>query len=149
MEYKFLQAALNEARLAKLKGEIPVGAIIVKDNKIISQAHNLKEELNNPSAHAEIIAIQEAAKRLSNWRLKGCEMYVTLEPCPMCAACICQSRISKIYIGTFDPISGACGSVVNLIQNEYLKYNTQVEWLYSEECSDILKEFFKEKRKDC
>lgn len=146
MEHKFLNEAMGEAKIAKLEGEIPVGAVIVKDNKIIARAHNLKEKLNSPSAHAEIIALEKAAKALNNWRLRGCEMYVTLEPCPMCAACICQSRISKVYIGTFDPISGACGSVINLIQNEYLKYNTQVEWLYSEECSNILKEFFKEIR---
>ncbi|KHD35010.1 adenosine deaminase [Clostridium acetobutylicum] len=146
MKNEFLNEAIKEAKLAKKEGEVPVGAVIVKDNKIIATSHNLKESLKNPSAHAEIIAIERAAKYLNNWRLNGCEMYVTLEPCPMCAACICQSRISKVYVGTFDPISGACGSVVNITQNDYLRYHTEVEWLYSNECSDILKGFFKDRR---
>ncbi|MCR3758976.1 nucleoside deaminase [Clostridium felsineum] len=146
MKYEFLYEAIKEAKLAKAEGEVPVGAVIVKDDKIIASAHNLKEKLKKTSAHAEMLAIELAAKSLSNWRLNGCEMYVTLEPCPMCAACICQSRLSKIYIGTFDPVSGACGSVINLMQNEYLKYHTDVEWLYSDECSNILKDFFKRRR---
>lgn len=145
---KFLDNAVEEAEIARLEGEVPVGAIIVKNNKIIASAHNMKEKLKDPTAHAEIMAIRRATEILKDWRLTGCELYVTLEPCPMCAAAICQSRISKVYIGTFDPIAGACGSVVNLMQNSYLNYNVEVKWLYSERCSELLTDFFKSKRKN-
>lgn len=143
----FMKEALKEAYKAKKKGEVPVGAIIVKDNKIISRAHNLRENLNSPIAHAEILAIEEASRKLGSWRLNGCEIFVTLEPCPMCAGAILQSRISKLYIGTFDESSGACGSVINLVQNRNLSYFLDVIWMYNEECSSILTDFFKERRK--
>ena len=106
-----LSLALEEAEKAREKGEVPVGAVIVKNGEIIAWAHNLKETLKDPTAHAEILAIREACNKLNNWRLHGCEMYVTLEPCPMCAGAILQSRLSKIYIGTFDDTTGAAGSV--------------------------------------
>lgn len=146
MEKDFLDIAIKEAKAAELSGEVPVGAVIVKDNEVISVAHNMKETLKDVTAHAEILAIKKASEKLDNWRLKGCEMYVTLEPCAMCAAAICQSRISKIYIGTFDPEAGACGSVINLVQSERIGYNMDVKWLYSEKCSDLLKDFFKHRR---
>lgn len=139
--------AIKEAEKARDLGEIPVGAIIVKDGIVIAKAHNLKEKLNDPTAHAEILAIKEATKKLNNWRLTGCEMFVTLEPCPMCAGAILQSRISKIYIGTFDETSGACGSVINLLQNPNLNYSLDVIWSYDEKCSNILTEFFEKRRK--
>ena len=112
-----LSLALEEAEKAREKGEVPVGAVIVKNGEIIARAHNLKETLKDPTAHAEMLAIREACNKLNNWRLHGCEMYVTLEPCPMCAGAILQSRLSKIYIGTFDDTTGAAGSVVNILQN--------------------------------
>lgn len=146
MEEIFMEEALNEAKIALSLGEVPVGAVIVKDNKIISKAYNLRESLKDPTAHAEIIAMKKASDLLNNWRLNGCSMYVTLEPCPMCAGAIVQSRISKVYIGTFDPTCGACGSVVNLLQNKYINSYVDVSWLYNEECSNILKDFFKMKR---
>ncbi|MCD2346773.1 nucleoside deaminase [Clostridium guangxiense] len=146
MENNFLDLAIKEAEKAAVKGEVPVGAVIVKDNKIIGRAHNMKETLKDVTAHAEVFAIREASKKLNNWRLNGCEMYVTLEPCAMCAATICQSRISKIYIGTFDPEAGACGSVINLLQSGRLGYSVNVKWLYSEKCSELLKDFFKYRR---
>ncbi|SHK48716.1 tRNA(adenine34) deaminase [Clostridium cavendishii DSM 21758] len=142
-----MKEALKEAYKAKDKGEVPVGAVIVKDNKIIARAHNLRESLNSPIAHAEILAIEEASKTLGSWRLNGCELFVTLEPCPMCAGAILQSRISRLYIGTFDESSGACGSVINLVQNRNLSYFLEVNWNYNEECSRVLSEFFKEKRR--
>lgn len=147
MKEVYIKEALREAEKAKEIGEIPVGAIIVKDNKILARAHNLKEILNDCTAHAEILAIKKASLILKNWRLQGCEMYVTLEPCPMCASAIAAARIRKIYIGTFDSTIGACGSVVNLLQNQYLNYNVDVKWLYSEACSKIITDFFKERRK--
>lgn len=146
MENNFLSLAIKEAEKAASKGEVPVGAAIVKNNEVIAKAYNMKESLKDVTAHAEILAIKRASEKLNNWRLKGCEMYVTLEPCAMCAAAICQSRISKIYIGTFDPEAGACGSVINLVQSERMGYNVNVKWLYSEKCSDLLKDFFKHRR---
>ncbi|WP_127837301.1 nucleoside deaminase [Clostridium prolinivorans] len=148
MQELFIKEAIKEAYKALKLNEVPVGAIIVKDNKIISRAFNLKEKLKDPTAHAEILAIKKACKVLNNWRLSGCSLYVTLEPCPMCASAIAQARISNLYIGTFDPTSGGCGSVINIIENPYLNYKVNVNWIYSSECSRILTEFFKTKRKD-
>ena len=143
----FMKEALKEAKKAYKKLEVPVGVVIVKDNNIISRAYNKKEEKNNPTQHAEIIAIEKACKKLKNWRLNGCKMYVTLEPCPMCAGAIVSSRIEKVYIGTKDEKTGACGSKLNLLQ-EY-NFDTQVEieiGLLQDECKNILKDFFKELR---
>lgn len=143
----FLDIAKEEAKIAMSKGEIPIGAVIVKDNIVISKAHNLKETLNDVTAHAEILAIRKASKVLNDWRLKGTEMYVTLEPCSMCASAIIQSRISKLHIGTFNKDMGACGSVINLIDSRKLDSFVNVNWLYDEECSKLLMEFFQLKRK--
>lgn len=141
-----LSLALEEARKAREKGEVPVGVVIIKNGEVIAKAHNLKETLNDPTAHAEILAIREACNKLNNWRLHGCEMYVTLEPCPMCAGAILQSRISKIYIGTFDDTTGAAGSVVNILQNHNLNHFLEVVWVNDEKCSKILTKFFKDRR---
>ena len=141
-----LSLALEEAEKAREKGEVPVGAVIVKDGEIIARAHNLKETLKDPTAHAEILAIREACNKLNNWRLNGCEMYVTLEPCPMCAGAIIQSRLSKIYIGTFDDTPCAAGSVVNIIQIHNVNYFLEVVWENDEKCSKILTKFFKDRR---
>lgn len=143
---KFMNAALEEARKAYELKEVPVGVVIVKAGKIISKAHNLKEFNKDVTAHAEIIAIRNAERVLDNWRLSDCEMYVTLEPCPMCASAIAQSRIKKLYIGTSDINGGACGSIINLIQNDALGYMVDVVWMYKKECSDILSIFFKKRR---
>lgn len=147
MENNFLVEAIKEAKKAEDLGEVPVGAVIVKDNKIIARAHNMTEKLKDPTAHAEVLAIKRACEVIQNWRLNGCELYVTLEPCPMCAGAIYQSRINKVYIGTFDSVSGACGSVINVLQNNYLNSNIDVRWIYNEECSILLEKFFKSKRK--
>lgn len=142
----FFNVAKEEALLAMHKGEIPVGAVIVKNGVIIGKAHNLKETLNDSTAHAEILAIKEAAKYTGDWRLNGTEMYVTLEPCPMCASAIVQSRISKVYIGTFNKDMGACGSVINLLESRELNSFVNIKWLYDEECSDMLVKFFYNRR---
>ena len=146
MEY--LDIAKEEARMAMMEGEIPVGAVIVKDGSVIARAHNLKEQTNDPTAHAEILAIRKASAVLGDWRLDGAEMYVTLEPCPMCASAIVQSRISKVYIGTFNKDMGACGSVISLLDSRRLNCFVEVKWLYDEECSKILMKFFEENRND-
>lgn len=142
----FMGEALKEAEKALSLGEVPVGAIIVKDNKIIARAHNLRETLNDPTAHAEIIAIKKASETLQNWRLTGCSLYVTLEPCPMCSGAIIQCRIRNVYIGTFDDKVGCCGSVFNLMNNEYLNTHINIKWMYDNKCSEILSDFFKQKR---
>ncbi|MGL5085905.1 MAG: nucleoside deaminase [Clostridium sp.] len=142
-----MKIALDEAIKGKDKGEIPVGAVIVKNGEVISKSHNLKETLKLPTAHAEILAIEEACKKLDNWRLSGCKMYVTLEPCPMCASAIVQSRISKVYIGTFNKDMGACGSVLNLLDYNMLNGFVDVKWCYDNECSEILRSFFEDRRK--
>jgi len=143
----FMKFAKEEAILAMNKGEIPIGAVIVKDGVVIGKAHNLKETLKNSTAHAEILAITEASKYIGDWRLNGTEMYVTLEPCPMCASAILQSRISKVYIGTFNKEMGACGSIMNLLDSRKLNSFVDVKWVYDEECSEILTRFFNNKRK--
>jgi tRNA(adenine34) deaminase len=141
-----MEEALKQAEIALKLKEVPVGVVIVKDEKIIAMAYNLKETLKDCTAHAEIIAIRKASEVLQNWRLNGCDMYVTLEPCPMCAGAIAQARVKNLYIGTFDQDTGACGSVINIVQNEYLKYGVNVCWTYDERCSKILTEFFRKRR---
>lgn len=145
MEQKeyFMKEALLEARKAYKKLEIPVGAIIVKDGEIIARAHNIKEEKKDTTKHAEILAIQRASKKLETWRLNDCEMYVTLEPCPMCAGAIIQSRLKKIYIGTMDEKTGACGSVLNLLEDYKFNHKVEVEkGILKDDCEKMLKEFF-------
>lgn len=144
---KFMKEALKEAKKAYDKLEIPVGAVIVKDGKIIARAHNLKETKKDTTNHAEILAIKKASKKLDSWRLLDCEMYITLEPCAMCAGAIIQSRIKKIYIGTLDEKTGAAGSVLNVFEYQF---NHQVEvekGILKENCENILKDFFKMLRK--
>lgn len=143
----FMEIAKKQAILAMEKGEIPVGAVIVKGGVVIAKAHNLKETLNDTTAHAEVLAIRKASKFLGDWRLNGTEMYVTLEPCPMCASAIVQSRISKLYIGTFNKDMGACGSIINILDNRRLNSFVNVKWTYDDECSDLLVKFFDKKRK--
>ena len=148
MQEKFMKEALKEAKKAYKKLEIPVGAVIVKDGKIIARGHNLKETKEDTTKHAEIIAIQKASKKLSAWRLIDCEMYVTLEPCAMCAGAIINSRIKKVYIGTMDYKTGAGGSVLNLFEDFTFNHKVEVEkGILQEECKNMLKQFFKELRK--
>lgn len=147
MQEKFMREALKEAKKAYDKLEIPVGVVIVKDEKIIARAHNLKEVKNDTTKHAEIIAIQKASKKLNGWRLNECEMYVTLEPCPMCAGAIIQSRLKKVYIGTMDEKTGACGSVLNLFEDYTFNHKVELETgILREECEKILQNFFRELR---
>ena len=141
---KFMWEALKEAKKAYDKLEVPVGAVIVKDGKIIARAHNLKETKKDTTRHAEILAIQKASKKLESWRLLDCEMYVTLEPCSMCAGAIINSRIKKIYIGALDEKTGAVGSVLNLMEDYKFNHNVEIEkGLMKTECENILKDFFK------
>lgn len=145
MQEKFMREALKEAKKAYEKLEIPVGAVIVKDNKIIARAHNLKELKKTATAHAEILAIQKANKKLDNWRLLDCDLYVTLEPCEMCMGAIISSRIKNLYIGTLDLKK----SKQIDIQRYREEYGVNIEiGIIKQECEYILKEFFKKLRKN-
>ena len=147
MEEFFMKEALKEAKKAYEKLEVPVGAVIVKDGKIIARAHNLREKKQSATAHAEILAIEKASKKLNSWRLIDCDMYVTLEPCTMCMGAIISARVKNLYIGALDPKTGACGSFVNLGE---LKYNHTVnifKGILQDKCEYIIKDFFKKLRK--
>ncbi len=141
---KYMKIALKEAKKAYNKLEVPVGAIIVKDGEIIAKAHNLKETKTDTTKHAEILAIQKASRKLKSWRLLDCEMYVTLEPCSMCAGAIINSRIKKVYIGALDEKTGAAGSVLNLFEDYTFNHKVEIEKdVMKKECESILKDFFK------
>ncbi|MBP3464359.1 MAG: tRNA adenosine(34) deaminase TadA [Clostridia bacterium] len=144
----FMKAAIKEAQKAYKKEEVPIGAVIVKDGKIIARAHNLKESKNDTTEHAEIRAIKKASKKLEAWRLSECELYTTLEPCPMCAGAIIQARIKKVYIGTMDEKTGACGSVLNLFEDHKFNHKVETEYgILEEESKKIIQDFFKQLRK--
>ncbi len=144
MEEKFMKEALKEAQKALAIEEVPVGAVIVKDGKIIARAHNTKETKKDATCHAEILAIQKACKKLGAWRLIDCEMYVTLEPCSMCAGALINSRIKKLYIGTDDNKTGACGSVLNLLEDYKFNHKIEVQkYILKDDAEKLLKEFFK------
>jgi tRNA(adenine34) deaminase len=145
---RFMDLALKEAEKAYEKKEIPVGAVIVDDERIVGRGHNLVEHLQDPTAHAEILAITSAANTLASWRLNNCTLYVTLEPCPMCAGAILMSRISRIVFGAFDPKFGACGSVFNVVDNQLLNSSVEVIGGIGEDrCSSLLNAFFENLRK--
>ncbi len=145
---KFMKEALKEAKKAFDENEVPVGAVIVKGGKIIAKAHNQKETKKDTTYHAEIRSIQKASKKLQAWRLQDCEMYVTLEPCSMCAGAIIQARLKKVYIGTMDYKTGACGSVLNLLEDYPFNHQVEIEkGIMQKECEEILQNFFKMLRK--
>ena len=147
MNNKFINIALNEAKKAYKIDEVPVGAVIVKDNKVIAKAYNLREKDKSSLSHAEILCINKACKKLDSWRLDGCDMYVTLEPCAMCAGALTQARINKVYIGAKDPKNGCVGSITNILD---INTTHKVKYEYLEntkECSTILTEFFRKIRK--
>jgi tRNA(adenine34) deaminase len=143
----YMQIALDLARQAALKGEVPVGAIIVKDGVIIGRGSNAPIGLHDPTAHAEVIAMREAAQHLGNYRLVDCSLYVTLEPCAMCSGAVQHARIAKLVYGASDPKTGACGSVINLMAEPRLNHHTEViGGVLADECGAVLSEFFKQRR---
>jgi tRNA(adenine34) deaminase len=147
MDVKYMKEALRQAKKAYALGEVPIGCVIEYENKIIARGYNKRNTKGNTLAHAEIIAINKASRTLKDWRLEGCTMYVTLEPCQMCSGAIVQSRIPRVVIGTMNPRAGCAGSVLNLLQMP--QFNHQVELIFGvleNECSDILRGFFKELR---
>ena len=143
----FMKEALKEAAKARKKDEVPIGAVIVHNNKIIAKGHNLRETKHDALGHAEIIAIRKANKKLKSWRLVDCTIYVTVEPCSMCAGAILQSRIDRIVYGTEDIKGGALGSSYNLFEQKNINHIPEiVSGVLKEECSQIIKDFFKKKR---
>lgn len=144
----YMKEALIEAKKAFELGEVPIGAVIVKDNNIIARGHNLRETAKDPTAHAEILAIKRASEALGGWRLTNCDLYVTIEPCPMCAGAIVMARIGRIFIGSMDPKGGAVGSLYNIVNDDRLNHKAQITYdVLSNECSDIMKKFFRNLRK--
>jgi tRNA(adenine34) deaminase len=149
MDEVFMREALKEAHKAYEINEVPIGAVIVKDGEIIGRGFNQKESLKDATLHSEITAIKEACNNLGGWRLPGCTMYVTLEPCPMCAGAIVNSRIDRLVIGAKDLKTGACGSVLDITNNKMLNHQPEVKFgILEEECSKLLKEFFAGLRKN-
>ncbi len=145
---KYMKMALEQAEIGSKDGNIPIGAVIVKSGKVIAKAHNLREEKNTTTAHAEIIAIERANKELKSWRLDGCTLYVTIEPCPMCAGAIIQSRIKQVYYGAKDSKAGVHESVTNLFD---LPFNHKVKvegQILEKECSETVSKFFKKIREE-
>lgn len=144
---KFMKLALAEAHKAMARGEVPVGAVIVLDGRVIARAHNSPVSLNDPSAHAEILALRKAAKKLGNYRLAGAEMYVTLEPCVMCAGAIVHARVRRVVFGAADPKGGAVVSLFRMMEDKRLNHSVQVDrGIMEDACSEILSRFFREKR---
>lgn len=143
----FMTEALNEARLALDAGEIPVGCVIVKNGVIIGRGHNEKEGRRDPSAHAEVLAIRQACRHLINWRLTGCQLYVTLEPCPMCTSLITQSRIREVHVALHEVQSGALGTVLDLTHDPLNHIHLQVHWAYDARAQALLDEFFAAKKR--
>ncbi len=144
---KFLLAAIREAKKADKRDEVPIGAVVVAEGKIIARAYNQTIQLNDPTAHAEIIALRKAAKKIGNYRLNGCQIFVTVEPCPMCAGALIWARVKELVYGAKDPKSGACGSVVNLFAEKKFNHRVKVtSGILEKECRDLVQEFFQKRR---
>ncbi len=146
-DIKFMQMALEEARCAAQEGETPIGAVVVSGGEVIASAHNLRERDHDITAHAELLAVRQAAKKKSDWRLGDCTVYVTLEPCPMCAGALIASRVARVVYGAKDPVAGATGSVVNLPRYPLGAKPVIEGGVLEAECREILQDFFKSKRK--
>jgi tRNA(adenine34) deaminase len=146
---RFMRLAVREALAAEEAGDVPIGAVIVKDGQIIGKAHNQREILQDPTAHAEMIALTQAAERMGSWRLEGCTIYVTLEPCPMCAGALVLGRVARLVYGCSDPKAGACGSLYDIVRDARLNHRLEVRsGVLAEECAALLSDFFRRRRGD-
>lgn len=144
---RYMKTAIEQAKIAEENGDVPIGAVIVYKNQIIGKAYNQREQLNDPTAHAEIIALTQAAAFMESWHLNGCTMYVTLEPCPMCAGALVLSRMDRLVFGCDDPKTGACKSLYNIVQDERLNHRLEVtSGILAEDCSKLLHDFFQRRR---
>ena len=142
-----MRAALDEARKAFDEDELPIGAVVVCDGRIIARAHNMREQLHDPTAHAEILAMRAAAAYLGGWRLHRCDLYVTIEPCPMCAGAAVQARINSVVFGAADDKAGCCGTIYNLLNESSFNHKvTVVSGVLEEDCRNLMSEFFRRKR---
>lgn len=147
-DIQYMQEALRQARRGGREGEVPVGAVVVRNGAVIARAHNRPIHLNDPSAHAEILALRRAGRKVKNYRLPGCTLYVTIEPCAMCVGAIVQARIQRLVVGAMDLKAGACGSVLSVLNNSKLNHQVVFEsGILQAECSAILRQFFRERRK--
>lgn len=145
---KYMKEAIRQARKAYAIGEVPIGCVIVYEDKIIGRGYNRRTIDKNPLAHAELIAIRKASKKMGDWRLEDCTLYVTLEPCQMCSGAIVQARMKKVVVGCMNPKAGCAGSILNLLQVEQFNHQVELETgVLEEECSMMMKNFFKELRK--
>ncbi|MCH8120168.1 MAG: nucleoside deaminase [Planctomycetes bacterium] len=142
-----MKMAIEQAGIAEENGDVPIGAVIVYQNQIIAKAYNQRQQLNDPTAHAEIIALTQAAAFMESWRLNGCTIYVTLEPCPMCAGALVLGRLDRLVYGCDDPKTGACKSLYNIVQDERLNHRLEVtSGVLAEECGKLLQDFFQRRR---
>jgi len=152
-DQQFMKLAIEQARIAEENGDVPIGAVIVHKNTIVAKAYNQREQLKDPTAHAEIIALTQAAAALENWHLNGCTMYVTLEPCPMCAGALVLSRIDRLVYGCDDPKTGAVKSLYNIVTDGRLNHRLEVtSGVLADECTKQLQDFFQHRRgknKEC
>jgi len=147
LDQQYMQAAISAASIAQDNGDVPIGAVVVYEQRIIARAYNQKEQLKDPTAHAEIVALTQAAEFVGNWRLQGCTMYVTLEPCTMCAGALVLARIDRLVYGCDDPKTGAVKSLYNIVQDERLNHRIEVtSGVLAEECRGQLQNFFAERR---
>ncbi|MBI3285932.1 MAG: tRNA adenosine(34) deaminase TadA [Burkholderiales bacterium] len=147
-DLEFMRLAYEQAQLAWAEGEVPVGAVLVRDGEVIARGYNRPISRHDPTAHAEIMALRAAAETLGNYRLPGCELYVTLEPCIMCAGAMIHARLARVVFGASDPKTGACGSVLNIFEQEKLNHHTQLNGgVMAKECGALLKDFFSSRRK--
>jgi tRNA(adenine34) deaminase len=144
---RYMKMAIEQAQIAEENGDVPIGAVIVHENQIIGKSYNQREQLADPTAHAEIIALTQAAAALETWRLNGCTIYVTLEPCPMCAGALVLARLERLVYGCDDPKAGACGSLYNIVYDERLNHRLKVtSGVMADECSQLLQDFFQRRR---
>ncbi len=149
LDEKYMQLAIEQALSAEMIGEVPIGAIIVLNDEVIAAAHNLRESEQNATAHAELIAIQRACERLGTWRLEDATLYVTLEPCPMCAGAIINARLKKVVYGASDPKAGCVGTFMNLLQDDRFNHQCEVSaGVLAKECGQMLSDFFRKLRLD-
>jgi tRNA(adenine34) deaminase len=146
-DQNFMRRAIDAATIAEENGDVPIGCVIVHDSQVIARAYNQREQLQDPTAHAEIVALTQASAALESWRLHGCTLYVTLEPCSMCAGALVLARIDRLVFGCKDPKTGACGSLYNIVQDERLNHHVDTtSGVMEEQCSQLLRDFFLKKR---
>jgi tRNA(adenine34) deaminase len=149
LDQRYMRMAMDQAAIAEANGDVPIGAVIVHEARIVAKAYNQRQQLNDPTAHAEIIALTQAAEAVGNWRLEGCTIYVTLEPCPMCAGALVLARIDRLVFGTNDPKAGACGSLYNIVQDTRLNHRVPTtSGVLMEDCKSQLQAFFLRRRQE-